>query len=403
MNTVKRIEKIGGAPKPKTWERTDSWPKGLLRHKSGNYYLRTFAKGKTLFTPLKTDVLEVAKARAVEERKDVESIRRSASRAERGIATMGDLRQLFLERLEAGEIGDGIKEKSKELMRDSIRYIGKTWPDGEEAFWNKPPRSVTVDTVKAWRAHSSMTGTGHVPPGAKKVSQKVAGRSPRSYNKALYALRSLLNLAVDTGAIAGNPLVARRKGELTRRDTPRRPVLPEREKLNAMLDEVSRLGGRTIGAAELLRALYLTGMRIGEAGRLCWKHVRLDRMELDVPGTKTAAALRSLPLSEAALEHFRRIRARRQEHSLPCEGDAPVFILREAQKSMDRACAAVGIARLTPHDLRDAFATVVIESGVDIPTLARWLGHADGGALAMKVYGHLRRDHSVAQMEKVRF
>jgi integrase len=35
-----------------------------------------------------------------------------------------------------------------------------------------------------------------------------------------------------------------------------------------------------------------------------------------------------------------------------------------------------------------------IESGVDIPTVSRWLGHKDGGALAMRVYGHLRQEHS---------
>jgi hypothetical protein len=29
------------------------------------------------------------------------------------------------------------------------------------------------------------------------------------------------------------------------------------------------------------------------------------------------------------------------------------------------------------------FATRCIESGVDIPTVSRWLGHKDGGALAM--------------------
>jgi hypothetical protein len=40
---------------PKEWQRTSSWPKGLLRHKTGNYYLRTYAKGKATFTPLKTD------------------------------------------------------------------------------------------------------------------------------------------------------------------------------------------------------------------------------------------------------------------------------------------------------------------------------------------------------------
>ena len=59
--------------------------------------------------------------------------------------------------------------------------------------------------------------------------------------------------------------------------------------------------------------------------------------------------------------------------------------------------------RLTHHDLRDAFATLAIEAGVDIPTVAAWLGHADGGALLMKVYTHHRRAHSVAQAAKVKF
>jgi hypothetical protein len=44
-----------------------------------------------------------------------------------------------------------------------------------------------------------------------------------------------------------------------------------------------------------------------------------------------------------------------------------------------------------------------IESGVDIPTVARWLGHKDGGALAMKTYGHLRNEHSQQMAQKVKF
>ena len=41
--------------------------------------------------------------------------------------------------------------------------------------------------------------------------------------------------------------------------------------------------------------------------------------------------------------------------------------------------------------------------GVDIPTVSRWLGHKDGGALPMKTYGHLRCEHSIAQAQKVSF
>jgi hypothetical protein len=61
----------------------------------------------------------------------------------------------------------------------------------------------------------------------------------------------------------------------------------------------------------------------------------------------------------------------------------------------------MGVARITHHDLRHLFAARCIESGVDIPTVSRWLGHKDGGALAMKVYGHLRDSHSTAMAQKV--
>jgi len=67
------------------------------------------------------------------------------------------------------------------------------------------------------------------------------------------------------------------------------------------------------------------------------------------------------------------------------------------------ACRKLGVAHMTHHDLRHLFATTCIESGVDIPTVSRWLGHADGGALAMRTYGHLRPEHSLEAAKKVSF
>ena len=68
---------------------------------------------------------------------------------------------------------------------------------------------------------------------------------------------------------------------------------------------------------------------------------------------------------------------------------------------MDHAAERVGITKMTHHDLRHFFATICIESGVDIPTVSRWLGHKDGGALAMKTYGHLRDEHSLSAARRV--
>ncbi len=63
----------------------------------------------------------------------------------------------------------------------------------------------------------------------------------------------------------------------------------------------------------------------------------------------------------------------------------------------------LGIPRITHHDLRHLFATTAIESGLDLPTISRLLGHKDGGVLAMKTYGHLRQEHAKAAVLKIKF
>jgi integrase len=77
--------------------------------------------------------------------------------------------------------------------------------------------------------------------------------------------------------------------------------------------------------------------------------------------------------------------------------------IKDAKKSLASACRKLNLPHFTHHDLRHFFATTCIESGVDIPTISRWLGHKDGGALAMKVYGHLRQEHSFEMSKRVSF
>ena len=94
-----------------------------------------------------------------------------------------------------------------------------------------------------------------------------------------------------------------------------------------------------------------------------------------------------------------KLRAERPD-AKPTDG---VMLVAKCQGAINSGCKAVGIKRFTHHDLRHLFATRCIESGVDIPTVAKWLGHKDGGALAMKVYGHLREEHSVGMAKRVSF
>lgn len=80
-----------------------------------------------------------------------------------------------------------------------------------------------------------------------------------------------------------------------------------------------------------------------------------------------------------------------------------MFVIENPRKALTNACVRLGLPHVRVHDLRHFFATTCIEQGVDIPTVAKWLGHQDGGALAMRVYGHLRDEHSKEQASRLRF
>jgi len=95
-----------------------------------------------------------------------------------------------------------------------------------------------------------------------------------------------------------------------------------------------------------------------------------------------------------------RIRSERGEKEFLAN---PVMPVHECQGAINSACKSLGITRFTHHDLRHLFATRCTESGVEIPTVSLWLGHKDGGALAMKTYGHLRDQNSANMAQKVIF
>jgi integrase len=184
----------------------------------------------------------------------------------------------------------------------------------------------------------------------------------------------------------------------------KRVELPTTDKFNALISEMRAGHSRdSINCADLAAGLAFTGCRIGEAREIAWRDVEFDAGEVVVRGDANSGTknweLRRVPLIPHARALFDRMRRERSGESL----EAKVFRVRECQKSLDRAAKKIGMDRITHHDLRHLFATRCIESGVDVPTVSRWLGHKDGGALAMRTYGHLRREHSISQAQRVSF
>ncbi|MHC1763587.1 MAG: tyrosine-type recombinase/integrase [Verrucomicrobiia bacterium] len=179
--------------------------------------------------------------------------------------------------------------------------------------------------------------------------------------------------------------------------------LPEPHQFTKILDHIETSGaGQAKDCADFVRFLAFTGCRLSEARQVTWPDVDFDDGLIVVHNAKTRKAdnaplTRQVPMIPDARELLLRLR-----QSNP-EATGPVCAVGECEKSLARACKLVGIPKLTHHDLRHLFATRCIESGVPIQTVAGWLGHRDGGALAMKVYGHLRSEHSIEMARKVSF
>jgi integrase len=118
---------------------------------------------------------------------------------------------------------------------------------------------------------------------------------------------------------------------------------------------------------------------------------------------KTDSSHRVIPMIPKLREFLLTLQAKRRK-SKPTDR---LFTIDSARKALQTACAKLWGKgrenRFTHHDFRHLFATTCIESGVDIPTVSRWLGHKDGGALAMRTYGHLREQHSAQEAAKVKF
>jgi integrase len=357
----------------KTWQRTRH--QNLIRHKSGGYYARAYANGKEIWQSLKTSHLSVAQAKLAEFLKEHRERVSNGSGEVSAKMTFGEAAAIHMRNLEDNL---SIKQRTRDYWRECLVALQKSWPDLSQI----EVRKITKTDCKEWaRAYRKTV-------------------SPTRYNNTVSVLRHVLDVAREAGVIYSNAADAVKRAPVRGKAI----ALPGVDQFNALIAEMHNGHSRdSINCADYAAGLAFTGMGKGEANALEWRDLDFEAGEVVVRGDAETGTknweLRRVPLIPDARALFERMRAERAGERL----DAKVFRVGECQKALDRACKKVCTDRITHHDLRHLFATRCIESGVDIPTVSRWLGHKDGGVLAMKTYGHLRREHSIAQAQRVTF
>jgi integrase len=358
----------------KDWQKTSY--ANLIRYvPSGIYYARLRVKGKLIRKSLKTDMLSVGKLRLADFEKQERQRSESGEAAAHGRMTMGDAMTLHRQRV-AGDAS--LKPRTRDYHDQRMRALIKSWPGIDR----KEIRSLTKTDCLNWAAKFGVNS------------------SPTAFNHTISVLRSLLEIGVEVGGRYDNP------ARFIKRASERTKILqlPEAEQFERFVEEIESSGsGHSQPCADLVRFLAFGGFRKNEAANITWADCDFEKMEIIVRGDPETGtknwSVRRVPMIPDMLELLQRMRTERP-HERPSNS---VMRVRECQKAMDRAANVVGMTRITHHDLRHLFATLCIESGVDIPTVSRWLGHKDGGALAMRVYGHLRDQHSVNMAQRVTF
>jgi integrase len=347
----------------------------MVRHANGRYYARLYLNGKEIWKSLRTTHFGIAEAKLAEVRKEHRKSRgKEADRGDNKM-TLGQASDLHMKQLEERVT---IKRRTKKYWRETLDALIRSWPELPE----KEVRRITPEACREWAIRYATIA------------------SDSRYNNSISLLRHIFDAAIESAVIYSNPAADLER--VTVRG--KKLELPTLAKFAEFIAEMRRAHSRdSRNCADFAEGLAYTGMRIGESAEVKRADVNFDTGEIRVAGhleegTKNGE-IRYVPLNP----HARALFARMLEEREDVLDNGPLFLVRECQKSMNRAARIVGMKRITHHDLRHLFATICIESGVDIPTVSRWLGHKDGGALAMKTYGHLRREHSVAQAQKVSF
>jgi integrase/recombinase XerD len=226
------------------------------------------------------------------------------------------------------------------------------------------------------------------------LSERVInGARPRTTARLLSSLRRFYRYLLREGRLSGDPTV--------RIDTPRigrpLPASLSEEEVETLLGAPAV--GETLGLRDraMLELLYACGLRVSELVNLSLEQIDLTQGVVRLMGKGSKERL--VPLGEEAVDWLQHYIAQSRPELAAGASARALFITRRG-KSMTRQAfwyrlrhyaLKSGINKaLSPHTLRHAFATHLLNHGADLRVVQMLLGHSD--LSTTQIYTHVARE-----------
>jgi integrase len=256
--------------------------------------------------------------------------------------------------------------KSQGALRNDRYYAGAF----VEEFGTKPVADLTTEDFSGWldKQVAAIVATKAHDELSEDELREVRRRAENSVNRKWNPIRAALNRAFKAGRVESD-VAWRRVEKFKNVDLPRTRVLS--------IDEARLLLKHAPpDFAILAHASLVSGLRIGELRRLTAACV-MDR-GLSV-STREPHGERNVPLSTEGAALFARIaKGKAPDDPLFLDGNGAPWGGRMLERRMAAARAAAGIiGRVTFHDLRRTYGSVLASAGVRDTIIAAALGHAN--------------------------
>ena len=226
------------------------------------------------------------------------------------------------------------------------------------------------------------------------AAQTARALAPRSLARRLSAIRQFYKFLVVDGVRAEDPSAGLDAPRLGR---PLPKILSESEVAALIAAGAEVAGAEGVRVRCLVELFYATGMRVSELVGLPLAGARRDPRFLLVRGK--GGKERIVPLSEpgrAALAAYLACRDRFLEEGVasrwlfPSRGTSGHLTRQRCGQLLKELALTAGLdpARLSPHVLRHAFASHLVDHGADLRSVQQMLGHAQ--IATTEIYTHVQ-------------